>query len=346
MRLAILINLTCCVVFLSHAAGQETRENAHEVPVPAAASEELQAAIAARSWPDLSELPEEPANTTEWLERIEQVDSLFASRIPPALEQSNVSVRRTEIADVNVYHLTPATTSTEHKDRLFLFLHGGAYVYGNGDAGLQEAILIASRIGIPVVSVDYRMPPRHPFPAAVEDATAVYRALLKSRSPGSIIIGGTSAGGGLALATVHQLRNLQAPFPAAIYAGTPWADLTKTGDTLYSNEILDRVLLTYDGGLGAAARLYAGGHDMKDPLISPIYGEFSGFPPTILISGTRDLFLSDVARTHRSLRRAGVVAELHVYEGMSHAGYLVSPETPESMDLYGEIDKFISRFLE
>jgi acetyl esterase/lipase len=85
---------------------------------------------------------------------------------------------------------------------------------------------------------------------------------------------------------------------------------------------------------------------MRDPLISPVYGDFRNFPPTILMTGTRDMFLSDVARTHRKLRESDVVAELHVYEGLSHAGYLVSPDTPESLNMYSEIDAFIDRFLD
>jgi monoterpene epsilon-lactone hydrolase len=346
VRLFALASVIICFVSLSIATGQEQIENAPDIPVPAAASEELQAAIRGRSWPDIADLPEPPTNSAAWLALIEKADTTRSSNIPSVLEQANVALHRAEIAGVKVHHLTPTIVSPEHKDRLFLYLHGGAYVYGNGDAGISEAILIAKRIGIPVISVDYRMPPREPFPAAVDDATAVYQALLKSRSATSIIIGGTSAGGGLALAAVHQFRNLDIPFPGAIYAGTPWADLTKTGDTLYSNERLDRVLLTYDGGLGAAARLYAGDHDIRDPLISPVYGDFRLFPPTILTTGTRDMFLSDVARTHRKLRESGVVAELHVYEGLSHAGYLVSPDTPESLSMYRELDAFLNRFLD
>jgi acetyl esterase/lipase len=126
----------------------------------------------------------------------------------------------------------------------------------------------------------------------------------------------------LALAAVHQFKALDLPLPGAIFAGTPWADLTKTGDTLFTNEGLDRVIVTYDGTPRAAARLYAGSHSMRDPLISPVYGSFERFPPTILISGTRDMLLSDTVRTHQKLLAAGTVAELHVFEAHSHAEYI------------------------
>jgi monoterpene epsilon-lactone hydrolase len=346
VRLLVLIGTFICFNSASIATGQEPSENSQAIPIPAAASEELQAAI--RDWPrpDSSAMPDVPANDTEWLANIEQSDEQRASGVPLMLEQVPVEVVQDQLAGVKVHRVTPAQVSPANEKRLFLYVHGGAYVYGNGDAGIVEAILIANRIGIPVLSVDYRMPPKHPFPAAVDDVIAVYKDLLNSRSAKSIIIGGTSSGGGLVLAAVHQYRNLNLPIPGAIYAGTPWADLTKTGDTLSTNEGLDRVLVTYDGLLSAAARLYAGKHDMKDPLISPVYGKFDGFPPTILITGTRDLFLSDVARTHRKLRKAGVVADLHVYEGMSHAGYLVSPGTPESLDMYSELGDFIGRYLD
>ena len=317
-----------------------------EVPIPSAVSEELRAAI--RDWPirQVADMSPPPADAEGWRQLISETDTQRAAAMATVLEETGVALEEDSIAGVRVYRLAPAKVAEKHEGRVVLYLHGGAYVYGNGLAGVFEAILIAERVRVPVISVDYRMPPDHPFPAAVNDAVAVYEALSESHPSGSIAFGGTSAGGGLALATVHRLLASGQTPPGAIYAGTPWADLSKTGDTLYTNEVLDRVLVTYDGGLGAAAELYAGGTNLKDPLLSPVYGDFSGFPPTILTTGTRDLFLSDVARTHRKLRAAGVESDLHVYEGMSHAGYLVSPDIPESIDMYREIDRFIDQHLQ
>jgi monoterpene epsilon-lactone hydrolase len=344
MRLKLLTVLLLNFCFLTQAVGQD--KPVRVIPVPSAASEELQAAL--RNWPvpQVSELPDPPGSAAEWKAAIEQADNQRSAVVPQLLEQTGVQLTRGTIDGVNIHRLVPSRIEPENSNRLVLYVHGGAYVYGNGDAGIFEAILIADRVGIPVLSVDYRMPPDHPFPAAVDDIVSVYKQLLESRSPQTIIFGGTSAGGGLALAALHQLRTLELPFPGAIYAGTPWADLTKTGDTLYTNETLDRILVTYDGRLSAAAELYAGEADLKNPLISPVYGDFVGFPPTMLTTGTRDLFLSDVARTHRKLRQSGAIADLHVYEGMSHAGYLVSPETPESKNMYEELRYFISQHLD
>ena len=117
--------------------------------------------------------------------------------------------------------------------------------------------------------------------------------------------------------------------PGAIAPGTPWSDMTKTGDTYFANEMVDNVLVSNDGWLADAANLYANGHDLKDPMLSPVYGDLHGFPPTILTSGTRDLFLSNTVRVHRKLRAAGVVADLMVFEGQSHAQYLFVPDAPE-----------------
>ncbi len=133
--------------------------------------------------------------------------------------------------------------------------------------------------------------------------------------------------------------------PAAIAPGTPWADLTDTGDTYGSNEWVDNVLVTWDGWLGRAAALYAAGRDLRDPQLSPIYGDFPDFPPTILTSGTRDLFLSNTVRTHRKLRRAGVEAELNVYEGQSHAQYMGNVDAPETREAFTDIARFFDAHL-
>jgi acetyl esterase/lipase len=107
-----------------------------------------------------------------------------------------------------------------------------------------------------------------------------------------------------------------------------------------ANEKVDNILVSNDGWLGDAAKLYANGHDLKDPQLSPVYGDLSGFPPTILTSGTRDLFLSNTVRVHRKLRQAGVVADLHVFEGQSHAQYAGDPDAPETKEHFGELTAY------
>jgi acetyl esterase/lipase len=149
----------------------------------------------------------------------------------------------------------------------------------------------------------------------------------------------------MTLALMLRAKAEGVPLPAAIAPGTPWSDLTETGDSYKTNEWLDNILVSYNGYLVHAARLYAHGHDLKDPQLSQIYGDFHGLPPAILTSGTRDLFLSNTVRTHRKLREAGVEAQLQVFEGMSHAYYTIDPFTPEAREAFDEIGLFLSAHL-
>jgi acetyl esterase/lipase len=121
--------------------------------------------------------------------------------------------------------------------------------------------------------------------------------------------------------------------------------LTNTGDSYFTNEGVDNALVSYEPVLGAAARLYAAGVDLKDPRLSPVYGSFRGFPPTLLTTGTRDLFLSNTVRVHRKLREAGVESRLEVYEAQSHAQYLVDPTAPESKEALQDIASFFDAHL-
>ena len=316
------------------------------LPVPAGASPEIQQAIASADQPDVQQsLSYRPSSEAVWRMIIDGRASADNTSLAESEKQLGVSIERDEIAGVKVHRVNPAKTRPAHRDHIFVYIHGGAYVFGGGDAAVREGALISAVAGIPVVSIDYRMPPDHPHPAAIEDVESVYRELLKSYDASAIAMGGTSAGGGLSLGSVHNFKAKDLPVPGALYLGTPWADLTKTSDSLYTMEGIDRVLVTYDGILEAAALLYAGGTDLKDPLLSPVYGDFNGFPPSYFVTGTRDMFLSDTARTHRKMRAAGVVADLNVYEGISHAGYVMVPGSPEFQQTYGELSAFLEQHL-
>ncbi|HEY2133684.1 MAG TPA: alpha/beta hydrolase, partial [Acetobacteraceae bacterium] len=155
----------------------------------------------------------------------------------------------------------------------------------------------------------------------------------------------TSAGGALTLEMILRAKQLGLPLPAAIAAGTPMADLTKSGDSFRTNEMVDNVLVSPDGRCHAAAEFYAGDNDLKDPLLSPIYGDLHGFPPTVLTTGTRDLLLSNTVRTHRKLRQSGVDAQLEVFDGLSHAEYMRDDTAPESKDAFTEIAGFFDKHL-
>ena len=196
----------------------------------------------------------------------------------------------------------PRRDSAEHRDKLLIHVHGGCYVLSPGEAGTSEAILMAGIGHFKVISVDYRMPPEAYFPVALDDAMTVYKSVLKTSDPKNTAVFGTSAGGALVLEMMLRAKQLGIPLPGAIAPGTPMSDVTKTGDSFYTNEFVDNVLVSRNGFCDAATLVYAHGHDLSDPLLSPIYGDMHGFPPAILTTGTRDLLLSNTVRVHRKLR--------------------------------------------
>lgn len=150
----------------------------------------------------------------------------------------------------------------------------------------------------------------------------------------------------MVLSLVQRARREGLPLPGAVMSGSPWSDLSKTGDSYYTNDGVDGDL-SYSGFWEAVARLYANGRDLKDPLISPVYGDFRGFPPTYLVTGTRDLFLSNTVRVHQRLLQAGVPAQLEVGEGQSHMHYLeaATRDAPEGAELYSHIARFFDAHL-
>ncbi len=345
MRSTVVALLTLLGV-VAHAAEGDWQIAPRTLAPPQAGSPALRDAVAQTPAPPVMQRKAvQPASTEEWRAMIAQFPN--QTDLETLATQANVTIEAGKIAGVAVYRVAPkGGARPPHASHVFLYVHGGAYVFGGGDAAVPEAAVISAFAGIPSVAVDYRMPPDHPFPAAVDDVVAVYRNLLEDHAPGQIAIGGTSAGGGLSLAAIHKFKALALPVPGAVYLGTPWADLTDTSDSLHTLEGIDRILVTYDGMLAAAAKLYAAGTPLTDPLISPVYGDFTGFPPTYLVTGTRDMLLSDTARVHRKLKTAGVVADLNVYEGLSHAEYAMLVGSPENLQTYGELAQFLAAHLE
>jgi acetyl esterase/lipase len=218
-------------------------------------------------------------------------------------------------------------------------------VLNGGESGTTEAIYMAGFGHFRVLSIDYRRPPDFPYPAALDDGVAVWKGALKMAEAKNMGVFGTSAGGALTLSMVLRARQEGLPLPGAIAPGTPMSDLTGTGDSFHTNFMVDNVLVGSGGRCDAMARLYANGHDLKDPMLSPVYGDMRGFPPAILTTGTRDLLLSNTVRVHRKLRQAGVEAELHVYEGQSHAHYMRASDAPETREAFQEIARFFDKHL-
>lgn len=333
-------------------AGPQAAENskpgarhapARAIPVPTEeVSPEAQALIAG---PYPAHMNADPKNAAEWKELINRRAAVILAALPGLQEKLAVTVQPAVLGGVKAFIVTPRTMPDANRNRLLVHVHGGGYVFGPGEAALPEAMMMAGFGGFKVISVDYRMPPDFPYPAAMDDAMAVWKAAVTMADPKNMAIFGTSTGGAMTLAMVLRAKAEGLPLPGAIAPGTPWSDLTDAGDTYRSNEWVDNVLVSWDGWLGRAAKLYAAGHDMRDPQLSPIYGDFGGFPPTILTSGTRDLFLSNTVRAHRKLKRAGVEAELNVYEGQSHAQYMGNADAPETREAFTDIARFFDAHL-
>ncbi len=286
-----------------------------------------------------------PASADEWRTLVAKLADATLPGLAKARDMLGVTMEPTVIGGVKGFIFTPKTMPDAHRNQLIINVHGGGYVYGPGVSGTAEAMLMSAYGGYKVIEFDYRMPPDAPYPAAMDDAMAVWKAALAMQDPSRMAIVGTSTGGGMTLAMILRAKQEGLALPAAIAPGTPWADLTETGDSYKTNEWVDNVLVSYSGYLSHAALLYANGHDLKDPQLSPIYGDFHGFPPAILTTGTRDLFLSNTVRTHRKLREAGVTAELEVFEGFSHAQYLFDPTAPETKEAFAEITAFLDEHL-
>jgi epsilon-lactone hydrolase len=312
------------------------------IPVPTDVSPEMERIIAAPRNPAWNVLWK---TGEEWRAAADAQAAKTVQAIPAMRERLHVTVRPGTMDGVRVYVVTPDVIPLEHRDKLLIHVHGGCYVLFPGESGTTEAIIMAGLGHFRVISVDYRMPPEGYFPAALDDAMTVYKAALKTVEPKNMAVFGTSAGGALVLEMMLLGKQEGLPLPGAIAPGTPMSDVTKTGDTFYTNEMVDNVLVSRDGFCDAGTIVYAHGHDLNDPLLSPVYGNMHGFPPAILTTGTRDLLLSNTVRVHRKLREAGVDAQLQVYEGQSHAQYQQDDRVPETKEAFGEITAFFDKHL-
>jgi acetyl esterase/lipase len=306
------------------------------LPIPDTVSPELQAVIARPLPPDWDAIPQDAAG---WRAKVAACAAVAAPDVARVKAGYGLTVTRETLGGVPVFRIRPPKVAAAWRGRLMLHLHGGGYVLHPGEEGAGEGMLMAGLVGVEVISVDYRMAPDHLHPAALDDAAAAWRALAATRDPRSTAVFGASAGGGLTLALMLKMRAEGGPLPGAIAPGTPWADLTGGGDSLAANAFVDGTLVSGRGWVGAAAALYAGGRDLRDPLLSPLFGDFSGLPPAIVTSGTRDLLLSQSVRVHRRLRAAGVEAALQVFEGQSHGQHL-EPFVPETAEAFAEIAAF------
>jgi acetyl esterase/lipase len=249
------------------------------------------------------------------------------------------TLETTTIAGVTVHVGTPTEIREPYNERVWMTIHGGAFILMGGAWARSEAAFFACERGCIAYSVDFRLATESPYPAALDDILAVYRSLLERYEGRDIGISGGSAGGTLALAAVLKARDEGLAMPGALLLNSPLTDLTYSGDTIETLRDIDAML---PRPLIEPVTLYAGDHDSRDPYLSPLFADFdAGFPPTCLESGTRDLLLSDCVRLHRAMRGAGVDAELHVWEAAPHGGFALG--TPEREEMRAEEARFLAK---
>ena len=283
---------------------------------------------ATTEWPPLND-------AGAWRTLIAQQNETVMATLAGRAAQVQVEQSTRIVNGVSVHVATPLHCDD---DRVVLDFHGGALILMGGQACAAMTAIAATGTGLATWGVDYRMPPDYPYPCGLDDCLAAYRGLLGERDPSRIVLSGGSAGGNLAAALIVRARDEGLPLPAAVVLGTPEVDLTESGDSFNTNCGVDTVLST----LRVVNELYAAGHDLADPYLSPLFADLTGFPPTILTTGTRDLFLSNTVRMHRALRRVGVSAELHVLEAAPHGGFLGA--APEDAEIAAEVRRFIDQW--
>jgi len=296
------------------------------VPMPPTVSPEAQTWLESltHTTPGPETLAERRSRTDAWRAQ----DSAEARKLYP------VNVEEATTAGVRTDIITPQTMPAENKARVLINLHGGGF---NSDSGsLIEGVPIANLAKMKVVSVYYRLAPENPFPAAADDVVAVYKELLKTYKPQSIGIFGTSAGAILTCEVTVKLQQLGLPLPGALGVFSSLADFSRPGDS--------RQLFTLNGLPGQLQPVdprhlpdneYVGKTDRRDPVLSPMFADLHGWPPSLLVTSTRDLLLSDTTIFHRALLRAGDDSRLVVFEALPHAFWyhFQLPETREALEL-------------
>lgn len=239
--------------------------------------------------------------------------------------------------------LTPNGAYRKEEHEVVLQLHGGGYIGKIRNAYRDFAVLYAKIPGErSVLSVDYRVAPEDPFPAALEDACAAYCWLLENGYTGEqIVVAGDSAGGGLALALAFYLRDHGGPLPKKLVLMSPWTDLTLSGKSYRTNFEKDPLFgNTTESMLFGNA--YYGGRDPENPYISPLFGNYEGLPPMLFQVGSIEMLLSDSTEAAKKARKAGCQVQLSVYEGMFHVFQLGMKKMKESREAWQEIEAFLN----
>jgi len=256
----------------------------------------------------------------------------------------DVAVRADVIAGVPVEWVEPKTLSQDARAPICVYLHGGGYIAGSLNSHRDMATHLASMAQVRMLMVDYRLAPEHPFPAAHEDAMAVYQALLeRGVAPGQLLMGGDSAGGNLALATTQTIRDTGLPLPRGLVLFSPWIDLTHQSNSIASNEATDAML--HRQLLVDALAMYAPTAQATNPKISPLLGNLSGLPPTLTVVSLSEILRDDALRLHQLLQAAGGDSTCLQWKHTPHAFAVMARLLPEARDALRQTAAFMARVL-
>ena len=265
-------------------------------------------------------------------EQRRQLRELTSAQPLPA----DVSVTAAALGGVPTAEITIGGIGSRH---VVLYFHGGVYVLGDAAGAAGLASQVGRQAGAKVISVDYRLAPEHPYPAAVDDALAAYQALLDNGTdPSDIALAGESAGGGLAIATLVNARDHGLPLPAAAFVMSPYADLTLAGTTMETKREVD-VLMSREA-LQSRVSDYTSGQDAALGLISPIFADLSGLPPLIIQAGTHEVLLDDAVRLARQAATADVQVTLDITPRVPHVFqtfYPILDEAAAALDRAGQL---------
>lgn len=250
---------------------------------------------------------------------------------------TRTKVQHVRVADVPADWISVGTTP---EDCVVLYLHGGAYSIGSPRTHRDIAARISKATGIRVLSIDYRLAPEHPHPAAVQDAVKAYRWLLENGfAAQKIVIAGDSAGGGLAIAALVSLRDAGVPLPAAAVCLSPWTDLQGTGESMTTHVEADPFLTPE--WLQSMAQHYVADGDSRLSLISPVHADLHGLPPMLVQVGSDEILLSDATRLAERARDAGVKTTLEVWGNMWHVWHFFSGQMPEGKRAMTGVGRFV-----
>jgi len=304
------------------------------VPAPPGIS-----APAREAWANNSQMPI-PADDPVKLAAVRQL-SARNDDIERAKHSATHTLEDRTLGGMTTLWVTPR--EVRHPDKLMVFIHGGAWVLNSRFAQLGLQCAVADVLGLRVASLEYRLAPEHPYPAALDDIDAAYAEILKEYRPENIAVFGTSAGGGLTLATLLRLKGTGRPMPAAAAALCPGADMTHSGYLFTAVGLNDPILSPRD--IDLSMRAFLGSADPTDPLVSPVFGDYTGIPPLFVLATTAEIIGSDGIRVADAARSQGVDVTLLVSDGMWHVPIADGTDIPELQRAFDQMVDFFRRQL-